>query len=72
MKVNIRMLGQPVVVFLVRTVIVEDDMDVLALKHLCDYLVHQRLEVGAFLGRGRWGWPSSLLKFYIYLGKELF
>ena len=40
MKTNIRMLGEAVVMFLVRTVVVEDHVDILAFRNLGDNLIH--------------------------------
>ena len=55
MKVNIRMRGQPVVVFLVGAVIVQNHMDGFARRNVDHDLVHERLEVGPFLGCSRLG-----------------
>jgi hypothetical protein len=54
-EVSIRMRGEPVVVFLVRAVVVENDMDILVRGNIGGDFVQERLEVGTFLGRGRLG-----------------
>ena len=61
MKVNVRMLGQPItgwpraMVFLVRAVIVQNHMNGFACRNLGHDLCHKRLEIGAFLGRSGFG-----------------
>ena len=49
-EMNIGMLGQPVMVFLVGAVIVEDDVNLLLGGNILDHIIQKRLEVGAFLG----------------------
>jgi hypothetical protein len=45
--------GQPLVVFLVRAVVVEDDVNLLIVWNINDQLVHERLKVRALLGVSR-------------------